>query len=210
MPFTSYAELLTKIAEYLPHDDANTDVAADLVTLAEARFNREIRVRQMTAVQAATAIPAGGVLALPSDFIEIMAHQLQTDPVRVPKYLPPNEFMGSSYNIAGGTPYAYTIIGDDIHFLPAPDSTSLEYLLYYYQRIPALTDINTSNWLLVWAPDLYLYGSLLEGESYFINDARMQTWASVYDRGKDSLHASDARGRYRTGGAATPRLVGIV
>ncbi len=31
-------------------------------------------------------------------------------------------------------------------------------------------------------PDALLYASLLEAEPYLINDARSQTWATLYDR----------------------------
>jgi hypothetical protein len=202
MPFSTFDELVAAIAGYLPHDALTTE-AVDFITLAEARFNRELKCRQMTALQTPTAIPAGGVMSLPTGFLEIGAHQIATSPITVPTYLAPDAFMASGYNEAGGAPKVYTLIGTNIHFLPGPDSATYIYSLYYFKQLTALSASNQSNWLLALAPDLYLYASLLEAEAYFINDARMTTWSSMYDRGKDSLHALDVRSRHRPGGSTS-------
>jgi hypothetical protein len=47
--------------------------------------------------------------------------------------------------------------------------------MVYRQNIPALAS-NTTNWLLALAPDLYLYGALLESAPYIKEDGRIQTW----------------------------------
>jgi hypothetical protein len=41
------------------------------------------------------------------------------------------------------------------------------------------------------AMDCLLYGSLGEAEPYLMNDARLQTWATLYQRGINSLTKSD-------------------
>jgi len=64
--------------------------------------------------------------------------------------------------------------------------------LAYYAEIPKLSDTTTFNWLLQSDPDLYLYGSLMQSAPYLLDDARMQTWASLYQNGLASLQkASD-------------------
>jgi hypothetical protein len=44
------------------------------------------------------------------------------------------------------------------------------------------------------SPDLLLYASLGEAEPYLMNDARIATWAQLYDRGLNSLTVSDSAG----------------
>ena len=57
-------------------------------------------------------------------------------------------------------PRYYAITAGEIEVFPVPDGTySTE--LYYYAKIDALSDSNTSNWLLEYFPDAYLYGALV-------------------------------------------------
>jgi hypothetical protein len=80
-----------------------------------------------------------------------------------------------------GTPRYYTIIDDNILLLPAPTgNTTLE--IIYYGKIPALSDSNTSNWLLARSPDLYLYAALIQAEAYLQNDERIQLWNAAADK----------------------------
>ena len=50
----------------------------------------------------------------------------------------------------------------------------------YYQKIAALSDSNTTNWLLTYAPDVYLYGSLLHSAPYLKEDERVTVWGQLY------------------------------
>ena len=49
-------------------------------------------------------------------------------------------------------------------------STGQAYTLSYLPNMGALSDTNTSNWLLANAPDLYMYASCLEGAKYIRDD----------------------------------------
>jgi hypothetical protein len=84
----------------------------------------------------------------------------------------------------------YTIIASEFKFAPAPDSNyTLEVL--YYANPAFLTDTNPSNVFVATCPDLLLYGALVEAEPYLMNDARIQLWAGMYDRGVTALNAAD-------------------
>jgi len=45
-------------------------------------------------------------------------------------------------------------------------------------------------------PDLVLYGALIEAEPYLMNDARLQVWAGMYQKGVDALTTSDEQAQY--------------
>ena len=51
----------------------------------------------------------------------------------------------------------------------------------YFQSLPALTDINQTNWLLDRHADLYLWSSLLNAEPWLKNDARIAVWRQRRD-----------------------------
>jgi hypothetical protein len=76
-----------------------------------------------------------------------------------------------------------------------PDGIYTLKLLYF--AAPAyLSSTNTSNVFLNVAPDALLYASLLEAEPYLMNDARINTWGSMYDRAITTLAKSDEQGQY--------------
>jgi len=47
---------------------------------------------------------------------------------------------------------------------------------------------NETNWLLTLAPDVYLYGALLEAAPYTQNDNRIQVWGAGFSSALDSLN----------------------
>ncbi len=45
-------------------------------------------------------------------------------------------------------------------------------------------------------PDALLYGSLLEAEPYLMNDARTQTWSSLYNQSITRINTSDEESEF--------------
>ena len=80
-------------------------------------------------------------------------------------------------------------------YQPVPDSTYQLQMLYYAQP-DFLSDTNASNTFLANFPDALLYAALGEAEPYLMNDARLQTWASLYDRAINSITISDQSSEY--------------
>ena len=52
--------------------------------------------------------------------------------------------------------------------------------LRYRKLIPALSDTNTTNWVLARYPDLYLYGTAVHSAPYLQFDERLSMWAAIY------------------------------
>ena len=197
MAVNSYSALQASIADFLNRSDL-TAVIPDFITLAEAQFNRNIRHRKM--VERATATLDSEYSAVPGDWLESIRFQINTNPITVMEFVSPDQAaMLKGANSASGKPIYDTQIGQQFQVIPAPDSGSA-YTgeLTYYAKIPALTVSNTSNWLLVEAPDLYLYGSLLQAAPYLQDDQRITVWGALYDRAMSDLKVSDERSRMAT------------
>lgn len=187
----TYAQLKSTIADYLNRDDL-TSVIPTFIRLAESKFNRKLRVRQM--VKRSTATIDTPFFAPPSDWLESKEFQLNTNPIVKLEFITEgygNELRATRY-VAAGKPRYYTVVGNQLEFIPTPDA---EYQgeLTYYAKIPALSDSNTSNWLLAYAPDLYLYGALLEAEPYLKNDERLSVWGELYLRVVADIEVADER-----------------
>ena len=96
---------------------------------------------------------------------------------------------------ASGKPAFYAITAGEIEVYPTPDGT-YDAELYYYSRIPALSASNTSNWVLEYFPDAYLYNSLVHSAPYLKDDPRMQTWAALSTNAIDGINAESESSKF--------------
>jgi len=191
MALDTFAGLKATIADYLNRDDL-TSVIPSFITIAEAKFNRKLRTRQM--IKRANAQIETAFFAYPSDWLQAKEFQLNTNPIVRLQFVTEaqgDELKAQRY-VTVGQPAYYTITGSQLEFIPTPDTTySAE--LTYYAKIPALSDSNTSNWLLAYAPDLYLYGALMEAAPYLKDDERLPVWSQMYISSLGDIEIADQR-----------------
>lgn len=165
-------------------DDA-TFVAAipDFITLLENRVNRELRVGEM--LTTAPIVLTDGLGALPDDYLQYRRLSADTYPRWELNYGGQNE--GRGFTISGSAITGWPITIGNL---------SME----YYAKIPALTEANPTNWLLTKAPEVYLYGSLLEAMPFTGDDQRAGTWHAYYDKAIGGLQSADVMARYAKAG----------
>jgi len=194
MAFTSYSDLKTTIANYLARSDL-TSVIPDFIRLAEERLRRDLRIRQMLVVATASTTGGDSTVGLPTDFLEMRDIHLNTNPISSLSYEAPNTFYASTRATESGIPRTYTVLASELQFAPIPDTAYTAQMLYY-AKPPLLSDSNASNVFLANCPDALLYAALGEAEPYLMNDARLQVWASLYDRAVASISTSDQSSEY--------------
>jgi len=194
MAFDSYSSLKSTIATYLARSDL-TSIIPDFIRLAETRLQRDIRTRQMLVVATATTTGGDSTVGLPTDFLEMRDIHINTTPVSTLRYKAPNAFYETSRVTDGGKPNDYTILGAEMQLAPIPDTTYTLQMLYY-AKPTVLSDSNPSNVFLANYPDALLYASLAEAEPYLMNDARIQTWATLYDRAMAAINTTDQSSEY--------------
>jgi len=194
MAITTYSDLQTTVANYLARSDLTAQIP-DFIRLAEIRLRRDLRIRQMMNAATTATVAGDATVSLPSDFLEVRDLIVQTNPVRPVNYISPSVFSRNARVTESGVPTDYTILATEFKFAPVPDAAyTLE--IVYYAAPPFLTSTNSSNTFLANCPDLLLYASLVEAEPYLMNDARIQVWAGMYDRGLASLTTSDESAQY--------------
>ena len=177
---TTYTELQAEIADYLSRSDLTAQIIT-FISRAEVRLRRELRIREALKVVTASTTIGDSTLGLPSDYNMMRDLHIVDNPVGVLEYLSPSAFFSNTNSAQGGKPYAYTILAQEIQFSPIPDAVYNVQMLYYAQP-PFLSATNASNIFLSVCPDLLLYGALGEAEPYLMNDARLQLWATLYER----------------------------
>jgi hypothetical protein len=194
MAIATYNDLKTTVASYLGRSDL-TSVIPDFITLAETRLQRDLRTRLMLKSATATMTSGDSTVGLPTDFLEMRDLFIQGSP-RVPvSYLTPSAFTRDARAQESGKPVYYTVIGQELQFAPIPDSAYVLEMLYFFKPT-VLSGSTSSNVFLANYADAILYASLAEAEPYLMNDARIQTWAALYDRAIGNINTTDENSEY--------------
>lgn len=174
MSITTYAELQTAVGDWLNRADLDQKIP-DFIRLAESTLNDVLRSADM--VTSATAAITSGRATLPSDALEIVYAQVASTEDEPLEQIAPQQLtmLRRTRTRDAANPRFFAIVGRQLVVTPSPSgSVSLD--LDYYQRLPALTSSNTTNWLLTDAPHVYLYTSLLHATPFLMDDARYQVF----------------------------------
>lgn len=195
MAITNYGLLKAAIADWVNRDDL-TNVIQTFIDLAHARLNRTVRVADM--IQRTETQLDSRFTQVPADFLQMRAIQLRATPTKALTFLTAEQIIQERMTVVGdtaGEPHYYSILGDTIEVLPAPDAV-YELEISYYQKIPVMTADSDTNWLLLKAPDAYLYGALIESAPYLVEDQRGLVWLELYSRCVEELRLEDEKSRH--------------
>lgn len=175
MALANYTDLQTSIADFLNRDDLTT-VIPTFITLTEADMNRSIRHWRME--NRASASINSQYSAIPTDFLEPIRLHIESGPYQPLDLISSSDMQQrrAAAADAAGKPQFYAFTQGELEFYPTPNA-SYDLEMNYYAQIPALSASVTSNWVLEYFPDAYLYGSLVHSAPYLAEDARANVWA---------------------------------
>jgi hypothetical protein len=171
-------------------DPAAETIVDDCVTLCESRINKTPDFRISHMETSATITLEDGSAYLPSDFLAMKRVVAATSTPYVLDYAEPG-----TYGPTASAPWEgqfYTIVG-----LKIRARTSSTLTILYYARVPALTGTDNTNWLLSKAPDIYLYGTILE-MLVALEGEQQDKYAGLFSAALESLIQSET---YSRGGA---------
>jgi hypothetical protein len=191
MAFATYSDLQTLVANYSARTDLTTQIP-DFITFAENRLSRSLRTSPMLSTASLTI--TSGSATIPTDLLELRDIYVDTNPVTHIEYLTPDQFYKNIFINSSGDSVYYSIIDGVFKFAPAPSSQTANIL--YYAKPEILSGTNTTNIYLSNYPDALLYATMAELETYLMNDARVQHWASLYDRAIENIKTSDLGSKY--------------
>ena len=191
MALTSYTTLKASIANWLNRSDLSDEIADDFIVLTEADFNSKLRVRKMIAQTSFTVDTE--TEALPTGFLQVRDIYILSGNTKYPlTYQTPSQMDSTVGTSTTGRPSSYTILGDTFRFSPKPDDSYTAYI-NYYKSFDALSDTNTTNYILSTHPAIYLYGSLFHAANFLggINPQQVQTWQQMYATTMERLELND-------------------
>ena len=167
-----------------------------LINLAERKIARELKIQGFQVAITSTMTAGQSVYAKPDrwrDTISINVGTGTNNNMRVPVFGRSYEYIRGYWpdETAVDQPEFYADY-DYQHWIvaPTPDQNYPFEVIYY--ELPALLDDDTQeNWLTQYAPQLLLYGTLLEATPFLKNDDRIGVWQNFYDRAMQGLTTED-------------------
>jgi len=176
MPITDKQSLEAAAVNWMARTDIAPNVG-DCIQLAEAYFNRRLRVRQQENV--VTITPTDGSATIPGDYLAWRRLTFMGTPERDLEFVVPSALTRQYPTLGAGIPAKFTIESGFLNFRPV-DPGTLEF--NYFAKIPPLDQPTDTNWLLDAYPDLYLAGTLAWVNTLVQNTEQFQQWIAATDQ----------------------------
>lgn len=192
-PLGEFESLVTAVKEALDREDLTKVQISNFIALAEAKFNRVLRVPQMEQYYSVPITEGVTAYELPSNFLKARSVKLR-DACPVYETSPQSDLSPAFYTITRN-PRSITL-HDRI------TSGTLDVL--YYAALSAIDENRPDNWLLNDYPDIYYYGTLMQAEAFHANDERVPLWSAALENALAELQAAGNGDRYGSG-PLTPR-----
>jgi hypothetical protein len=195
MGLANYTELKVSVADYLNRNNLTSRIP-DFITLAEGRLNRDIRARVNYVRSETTTTGGQAFYNLPSDLIELrdVTYDTASNSYAL-AYMSPESASREYGSHSNGSPKSYSSLGKNFKICPTPDG-SYTVGINYYQKLTPLSDSNLTNNILAEFPNLYLYGSCLEGAVYLDDNEQVKRFAELYRSDLADVKAAEEAARY--------------
>lgn len=191
---TNLATLKTAIGDYLARDDLTT-FYDNFIQNAEAKLYRSLNLRNE---ETALSVPiSSGVAAVPSDFKALKFAYFDQSPAQTLEWVPISELYNDYPNRSdSGVPFVISREGTNFVFGPNSQDGTLKGIYYAKQDSILTTD---PSWYVTNAPDVLLYGALLEAEPFIVRDERVGVWQQFFLDALSTLKAEQENAEYSKG-----------
>lgn len=187
------------------YDNEVADNMATFFRFAEARINRNIKVREMTTRAQMVLVDGQEYYPLPGDFAGM--RDIEINPFdgkrKTLQYVSPEQ---SNIIAASGSCsfIGYTTIANQLQIVPAQSGGVIE--MIYYQKLMPLDEDNPENWLSITYPDAYLSALMMEIEIFVKNPDLANIWNSRLESSLSELKENDIKERW-SGTSLVTRVV---
>ena len=205
----NYAELQALLEDWLVKTGMSESVK-DFITLAEGKLRTDPRVRttKRTVInvpgrdtQADVDLDNHGVVNMPGDYKSVVVWSINDLAGNIIMPGTPASFRAGASQ-TGTRPNHFMTLRDrdasgaeEVKALlrPVPNlDAGVGTTLIYRSSFEALTDTNTSNWLLNLSPAIYVYSALEQSAPYLRDDPRLPTWVALKEDALNSLAAFES------------------
>jgi hypothetical protein len=175
---TSWVGLISQVRDYLHRSDLSTAQVDYFIDNCENWLNNNLRVPEMETTNGSLTVSSGEI-SNPSDFLSWKRLTVASNGTT--KLLAPltDEQGDSLTDGSTGQPFGYVMRGSKTILKPTPDG-NYTVAGTYYQKVPALSDSASTNWVISNYQDAYLYGSFVGSEGFIQNDQRIGLWRELF------------------------------
>ena len=199
---TNYGELKEEVRVYLYNrKDLNTQIP-QFIAFAEKKIFRLLRCRANEKL--ASGVLGSGEpdepvsdatgLVLPDDFIEMKFLTVNSKPLERISEIEYLSLINSDN--AGGEPSRFARIINDLKFWRQADSDYDFEFVYWEDQSGDLVEDEDTTPVLDYAPDLYLYASLIEAMPFLVKDERLGTWQAMFSQAMDEIDHETKESEY--------------
>lgn len=205
---TSYTTLLTAVGDYLARSDLTT-FTPNFVQNCEERFFRDSENWASWMESALSVTITANLAAVPASYLGLRVAYIAGNYAQPLKRVTLEQLYSRWPRGGGSAGTIVCIARNGANFEFGPENVSGTLAGTYYAKPTVLRSFGSdaaAHFLIVNAPDLLLYGALLEAEPFLKNDARVMIWKGAYDI---ALEAYRARFRDEMYSGSTPFTVPV-
>jgi hypothetical protein len=199
---TTYAQLQSAILYRMGNrsDAGLTARVPEFITSAEDEMQRRLKTADQEASTTLTTTADTPTVALPTGFISARRIRLLEGGVYTDLW--PVSLAGDKTEYVSGRPQAVALQGSNLVVKPTPDG-AYSLPMDYYAKFTALSDSNTSNWILASHQDAYVTGGLGHGFLSVGNFERGEYYLQKFFAILDDIGDFDKKKRFGQGKART-------
>jgi hypothetical protein len=179
-----YTTLVTAVQDYLARSDLSTFVP-NAIQNWEERFYRQPRNYGHWMATGSLSVSFSSTATVPTDFLSARSFYLNGQSQK-PLVVSSVEQVLLAYPRSGSSGIPKWIARDGANFIfgPVPSGTFTLNGTYYAKPtlLRNFAADAAAHYLIVNAPDLLLYGALLEMEAFIKNDARIAVWSAAHQQ----------------------------
>ena len=189
----TYDSLISTVEQYLERKDiAVVNQIPTFITLCEFEFAQQIKTLGQIEVAQGTFKAGNPVVQKPARWRKTTSMSVTVAEERKPMFVRKYEYCTNyaAQSVPGQPLYYSDYDYDNWYITPIPD-VDYPFETLIYQRIQPLSSANQTNWITNNAPNVMLYGTLLQAMPYLKNDARVATFKAQYDTAMAALKTED-------------------
>lgn len=194
MIINNYSDLSKQVRNVLAREDLLPFVDG-FIQQCENKLYRRLNLRhEETAFSIAVS---NGVAPVPADFKAWLHGYFDQSPIRPLDWVPPTSLYDKYPVRSGGNvPCVVSREAGNFIFGPFPQDGTIQGV--YYAKTPSAR-VTGTNWYVENAPEVLLYGALLEATPFIRNDERLPVWNQFYQDAYQSLEDEYAASKHSMG-----------
>lgn len=194
----NYQQIIELALSYSDRTDSDiTNRMGDFVDIVEARLNRSLRVGQMATQTLVVPEDDQTVFGLPVNYGGMRSISVQSKDGTgntTAEYVTPDQMNLVENAGTAVSGLFYTMLANEIQIYPPQNDKVLSVI--YYKRLDGINDVEDTNWISDRYPDCYVFGLLVEIESFVKNPAGADLWNQRFQAAVGEIEQEDQLDRW--------------